>query len=126
MIKFLQQHNQLTPDGAISYNPEEASEIYLWTETDSQATWIRFDGQHVTPPWIPHTFYYSLGEGVCAATADEPLDNGTWQNSKIKFDPANPQPCVAFSSTWSGRNIVVAFIPENGQAIIKAAIFRAE
>ena len=126
VLKFLVQHNQLTNEGAISYNPGEGSEIFLWTDNDNQALRVRFDGQHVTPPWIPHTFYYSLGEGICAATADQPLDNGTWQNSEIKFDPAKPQVCVAFSNTWSGRNIVVAFIPENGHVTIKAAIFRAE
>lgn len=126
VLKFLGKYNQLTGDGSISYNPGEGSEIFLWSEVDGQTLRVRFDGQHVTPPWIPHTFYYNSGEGICAATADQPLDNGAWQNSEIKFDQANPQPCVAFSNTWSGRNIVVAFIPENGTITIKAAIFRAE
>lgn len=126
VLNFLEQHNQLTNEGLISYNPGEGSEISLWIEVDGQTTRVRFEGPNVTPPWEPHTFYYNPSDGVCSATADQPLDNGAWKNSEIKFAPAKPQACIAVSDTWSARRIVVAFLPIDGQVTVRAAIFRAK
>jgi len=123
---FVEKHNMLSSNSSISYNPGEPSEIYLWTRKQDNALLVFFDGPRVFPPWVAHTFYYNPNEGVCSAVADQPLADGSWQNTEQKFDPDNPKTCIAVAQTQSGRNIVVQFKTNQGNIEAKAVIFKAE
>lgn len=125
MTAFLQKQTQSRDgDPNIDYRYGQGLHIYVDVSREEGLIRVTFYGDHTVPSHVANIIYYDLNAGECGTLAEKPLANGVWQQNSLKFDPQNPETCIAIARTSSDRVVGVAFLPQTGGEVkVATAVF---
>ncbi|OGV96596.1 hypothetical protein A2W24_01390 [Microgenomates group bacterium RBG_16_45_19] len=127
ILEFLTQYNMLLPGSdLVAYESQERTGVVVWVEQDGFITTVSYDGLLAPAEYIPKRFTYDLQAGTCTATASEPDPQGKLHSSQIQFDPQSPKTCLFTATTSAGRDMIGAFVPQDGQIQVLLAIVSAK